>query len=236
MIIGEQKPLTEIKEMLAPYKKVLILGCGTCVTVCFAGGEKEVGILAAQLRMARQLEDKPVETIERTTQRQCEWEYIEPFNAEIEGADAVLSLACGIGAQTVAEHYPKVRVLPGLNTKFLGQPNEPGVWAERCAACGNCVLDKTGGICPIARCSKSLLNGPCGGSQDGKCEIAKDVDCAWQLIYDRLKELGQLEMLYEILPAKDWSTSRDGGPRKIVREDLKLGIPEADRLPKKEGA
>lgn len=225
MIIGEQKSLAEIKEMLAPYNRVLILGCGTCVTICFAGGEKEVGILAAELRMARQLEGKPLETAEATVQRQCEWEYIDPLKAEIEGADVVLSLACGIGVQTVAERYPQVRVLPGLNTKFLGQPQEAGIWVERCAACGNCLLDKTGGICPIARCSKSLLNGPCGGSQNGKCEIDPDVDCAWQLIYDRLKALGQLELMMEVIPAKDWSTSRDGGPRKIVREDLKLEIP-----------
>ncbi len=228
MIIGEQKPLAEIKEMLAAYNKVLILGCGTCVTVCFAGGEKEVGVLAAELRMARELEGKPLATVERTVQRQCEWEYIDPLKDDIASVDAILSLACGIGVQAIAERYPKVRVLPGINTKFLGLPKEAGLWVERCAACGNCVLDKTGGICPIARCSKSLLNGPCGGSQDGKCEIDKEIDCGWQLIYDRLKELGQLDLLTEILPPKDWSTSRDGGPRKIVREDLKLDIPSKE--------
>ena len=226
MITAERKPLAELLEALAPYKKVLIAGCGTCVTVCFAGGEKEVGILASELRMARKLEGHPIETAEQTVQRQCEWEYIDPLKDEIEGVDAVLSLACGIGVQALAQRFPTAHVLPGVNTTFLGLPEEPGVFSERCAACGDCILDKTGGICPIARCAKSLLNGPCGGSQEGRCEIDPDVDCAWQLIYDRLKELGQLDLLLEILPAKDWSTSRDGGPRKIVREDLMIGVPE----------
>ena len=218
--------MAEIKQMTQPYHKILIAGCGTCVTVCFAGGEKEVGILASEMRMARQLEGDPIETVERTVQRQCEWEYLDTLKEEIMGADVVISLACGIGVQAIAQRFPHARVLPGVNTTFLGLPEQPGVFTERCAACGNCLLDKTGGICPIARCSKSLLNGPCGGSQDGHCEIDKEVDCAWQLIYDRLKELGQLDLLVEILPAKDWSTNRDGGPRKIVREDLMLDIPE----------
>jgi len=101
-------------------------------------------------------------------------------------------------------------------------PTEQGVWAERCAACGDCILGLTGGICPIARCSKSLLNGPCGGSSKGKCEVNDQTDCAWQLIYDRLAGQGRLDLLMEIRPPKNWKASRDGGPRKIVREDLRL--------------
>ena len=140
----------------------------------------------------------------------------------IEGVDMVLSLGCGIGVQALAERFPKSIVVPGLNTSFLGLPTEQGVWAERCAACGDCILGLTGGICPIARCSKSLLNGPCGGSSKGKCEINDQTDCAWQLIYDRLAGQGRLDLLMEIRPPKNWKTSRDGGPRKIVREDLRL--------------
>jgi ferredoxin len=222
MITAEQKPLEEIKQMLAPYEKVLVLGCGTCVTVCFAGGEKEVGILASSLRMATKLDGDPKELLEATVQRQCEYEYNEEVAGQLREVNAVLSLACGIGVQTLSEQFPDVITLPGVNTTFLGQPTEQGVWAERCQACGNCLLDRTGGICPIARCSKTLLNGPCGGSQDGKCEINAEIDCAWQLIYDRLKALDRLQWVLEIEPAKDWSTSRHGGPRQIVREDLKL--------------
>jgi len=220
VIVAEQKPLDEIKRMIAGCKRILIVGCGTCTTVCFAGGEKEVGILASELRMARKLDGDPIETIERTVQRQCEWEYLDPLAEEIEQVDAILSMGCGVGVQALAECFPNKIVLPALNTKFLGLPVEQGVWSERCVGCGDCILGKTAGICPITRCSKGLLNGPCGGSQNGKCEIDPSVECAWQLIYDRLKALGQLELMAEIMPPKDWSTSHHGGPRKVVREDL----------------
>ena len=222
MIVAEQKPLAEIKRMIARCKKALIVGCGTCTTVCFAGGEKEVGILAAELRMVRKLDGEPIETVERTVQRQCEGEYLDSLAEEVEQVDAILSLGCGAGVQMLAERFPKVRVLPGLNTKFMGVTLEQGVWSERCVGCGDCILDKTAGICPITRCAKSLLNGPCGGSQNGKCEIDPERDCAWVLIYERLRALGRLDLMEEITPPKDWSTSHHGGPRKSVREDLQL--------------
>ncbi len=222
MIVAEQKPLAEVKDMLDGYENVLVVGCGTCVTVCFAGGEKEVGILATALRMATKLDGNGVNFDEVTVQRQCEWEYIDPLAESLENYDAILSLGCGIGVQTLAERFPDQRVLPGLNTTFLGLPTEQGVWEERCQACGNCILDLTGGICPIARCSKQLLNGPCGGSQNGECEIDPEVPCAWQLIWERMSALGLLDRLMELQPAKDWSTSRDGGPRRIIRDDLRL--------------
>jgi len=221
MIVAEQKPLAEIKEILEDYRKVLVVGCGTCVTVCLAGGEKEVAILASSLRMATRLDGHPVAMDEATVQRQCEWEYIDPLRERLDGYDAILSLGCGVGVQTLAERFPNKRVLPGLNTKFMGLPTEQGVWEERCQACGDCILDLTGGICPIARCSKQLLNGPCGGSQRGKCEVSSETSCAWQLIYDRMAARGQLDRLLQIQPAKNWSTSRDGGPRRIIREDLR---------------
>jgi hypothetical protein len=132
-------------------------------------------------------------------------------------------MACGVGVQFASEVFPGKRVVPALNTRFYGANLEMGVWAERCAGCGSCVLEKFGGICPIARCSKSLLNGPCGGSQNGKCEVdPQNIDCGWQLIYDRMKSLGMLDRLEENQPVKDWSAGRDGGPGKIVREDVKL--------------
>ena len=226
MIVAEQKPLDEIKELLGEARRVLIVGCGTCVTVCFAGGEKEAGILGSLLRMSAKMESRPKEVSEVTVQRQCEWEYLDAIRDRVAEADIVLSLGCGVGVQALAERYPAAVVVPGLNTKFMGLPLEQGVWAERCAACGQCLLGLTGGICPIARCSKQLLNGPCGGSSKGKCEVNPDIDCAWQLIYDKLKAQGRLHLLMEITPPKDWRTSRDGGPRKIVREDLRLPMAE----------
>lgn len=222
MIIAERKPIDEILGFLSKHQKVLVLGCGGCVTVCLAGGEKEVGILGSELAMARSKEGRPLEVVQKTVERQCDFEYLEGVRHLVKDVDAVLSLACGIGIQTCAEAFPDKLVWPGVNTKFLGVNLNVGEWAERCQACGQCVLDKTGGICPVARCSKSIFNGPCGGSQGGKCEVSPDTDCAWALIHDRLTRLGQVDSLREIMPVKDWSYSRDGGPRKLVREDLEL--------------
>ncbi|MEI9478639.1 MAG: methylenetetrahydrofolate reductase C-terminal domain-containing protein, partial [Deltaproteobacteria bacterium] len=212
-----------ILTFLDPYNKILLVGCGACVTVCHAGGEKEVGLLASGLRMARKKMGKMIEVEEATTARQCEPEFALEVTGIVEKVEAVLSIACGVGVQTLARHFSKTPVLPGVNTTFMGETTAHGVWEERCQACGNCILEKTGGICPVARCAKQLFNGPCGGSSKGKCEIKRETDCAWQLIYDRLKALGQLYRLEEIIPAKRWGVeSRDSGPRRIVREDLKV--------------
>jgi len=228
MIIAEQKPLEEIKGLIAGAEKVLVVGCGTCVTVCFAGGEKEAGILASSLRMATKLDGNGKAVTHVTVQRQCEWEYIDPLSEQVGQADMVLSLGCGVGAQALAERFPQAVVVPGLNTSFMGVPTEQGVWEERCAACGDCILGLTGGICPIARCAKQLLNGPCGGSQDGVCEVDPETPCAWQLIYDKLKAQDRLHLILEIQPPKNWSASRDGGPRKITREDLRLAAEHSE--------
>lgn len=226
MIIAEQKPLEELKRLIGDAENVLVAGCGTCVTVCFAGGAREAAVVAASLRMAFKLNGSTKNIQDMTVQRQCEWEYLDEIAEPVRKADVVLSLGCGVGVQAIAEHFPETWVVPGLNTTFMGLPTEQGVWSERCAACGDCVLGLTGGICPIARCSKSLLNGPCGGSENGHCEINPEVDCAWQLIYDRLSSMGRLDALLEIQPPKNWRTSRDGGPRRIVREDLRLAAEE----------
>ena len=227
MITGEQKSLEEIQTLLGDAEKVLVVGCGTCVTVCFAGGSRAAQILSSSLRMASKIAGHPQDVTDVTVQRQCEWEYLDEIEKEIKDADIVLSLACGIGVQAIAEHFPETWVVPGLNTTFLGLPVEQGVWEERCAACGDCILGLTGGICPIARCSKTLLNGPCGGSEDGHCEIDPDVPCAWQLIFDRLTSMGKQETMLELQLPKNWQVSRDGGPRKIIREDLRLISDEA---------
>lgn len=223
MIVAERKPLSEIKQYVEKYKKILIAGCGTCTTVCLAGGEKEVGVVAAALRIAFLKEDREVEIIEDCITRQCEPEFVEPIAEKVRdgGIEAVLSLGCGVGVNFLSERLDSVLVFPGVNTKFFGAAVEPGVWVEMCAGCGNCILDVTGGICPIARCSKSILNGPCGGSQDGKCEISPDVDCGWHLIVKRMQKMGTLELLSEFVPPRDWSTSRAGGPRRVIHEGMR---------------
>jgi len=220
MITAERKPLEELIGYLAPYKKILLVGCNECVTVCAAGGRKEVGMLASGLQMASLKQGKTIEIREHTLERQCDPEYVEELVSMIDGAEAILSMACGCGVQTLAGRYKDKPVFPAVNTKFMGASERQGVWAERCQGCGNCMLGQTGGICPIARCAKRLMNGPCGGSTKGSCEIDENVDCAWQLIWDRLKALGQTENYVEIVPAKDWRTGNGNGPRKIIREDL----------------
>ena len=222
MIVAEQKSLETIKEMLKDAKKVLAVGCGTCVSVCFAGGRHEVGVLSSSLRMSREVDGDPLVVDEVTVQRQCEVEFIDGLGEDIESYDAVLSLGCGVGVQSLAEHFPKKRIFPALNTKFMGYPSEHGVWEERCQGCGNCVLHLTGGICPVSRCSKQLFNGPCGGSHAGACEVDETTPCAWQLVWERLGEQGLIDQMMEVEPPKDWSTSRDGGHRRIVRDDLRL--------------
>jgi len=164
--------------------------------------------------------DKSKETAHGQDARETHGQDAHATNNALSQYDAVLSIACGVGVGFMAEQFPTVRVLPGLDTTFYGANTAPGTWAEYCHGCGDCVLGWTGGVCPIARCSKSIMNGPCGGSQDGRCEINADVPCGWQLIYDRLKAQGRLELLDEVIPPKDWKSGRDGGPRKQTRPDL----------------
>ena len=220
MIVADRKPIEEIIEEIKEHEKILILGCNECVTVCEAGGKKEVGVLASALRMYFLNQGRDVKLDEITLERQCDHEYLEEIRDVIDQYDAVVSLACGVGVQFMAEKYHTTPVFPGVNTCFMGVTEERGVWSERCQGCGECILASTAGICPVSRCAKRILNGPCGGSTNGKCEINKELDCAWQLIIDRLKALGKLDDYEKITPLKDWSTERAGGPRKVVREDV----------------
>ena len=219
MITGEQKPLAEIKAKVKGYKKILVLGCGTCVKTCFAGGEDEVATLASALRLSFKKDGQTIKVEEQTIERQCEDEFIKEAAAKIAGVEAVVSLACGAGVQMVASRFPGVPLLPGVNTTFIGILEKPGLFTEKCLGCGNCIVDVFGGICPISRCAKKLFNGPCGGSSNGKCEVNAETECAWQLIIDKAISSGQLEKLAEYVPPKDWSASNAGGPRKLVRED-----------------
>jgi ferredoxin len=205
LIVAEQKPLEEIRRMITPYERVLILGCGTCMTVCDAGGEREVSYLHSALRVAQAKGGNGTHTFsEYTVKRQCDPEFLDMIGDKIADVDTILSLGCGIGVQALAERYQDLPVLPGVNTSFMGMANESGVWDERCAACGDCRLEDTAGICPITRCTKGILNGPCAGTKNGKCEANKDVDCAWILIYKRLERLGQLEKMRRYYPMRNF--------------------------------
>lgn len=220
MIVADKKPIKEIIEELKEHEKILILGCNECVTVCEAGGKKEVGVLASALRMYFLNQGRDVKIDEVTLERQCDHEYLEEIRDVMDQYDAVVSIACGVGVQFMAEKYHDTPIYPGVNTCFMGVTEKRGLWTERCQGCGDCILARTGGICPVSRCAKRIFNGPCGGSVKGSCEINKEIDCAWQLIIDRLKALNRLDDYEELSPIKDWSTDRAGGPRKVVREDV----------------
>lgn len=220
MIVAERKPIAEILACIQEARRIVVAGCGTCVAVCWAGGEREVELLATELRMASKLKgNAEIECLETTVQRQCDPEFIEPLDEVIRDADLVISMACGAGVQFVASRFPDKIVVPALNTSCIGVTREPGYWTEYCRACGECVLSRTGGICPVARCSKGILNGPCGGSTDGRCEIDPEVECAWQLIYERLKRQGRLHLISEVFEPCNWKASSSGGPRSVSREE-----------------
>lgn len=220
MIIANRKPVEEIVRMIEGCNKVLVLGCKGCVTVCNVGGAKEVGVLASVLRIARRAKGGDLVVDEKTIERQCDGEYIAQVKDLVSQYDAVISMACGVGPQFLSEAYPEQRFFPAVNTTSFGGATGHGVWSERCAGCGTCIIHLYDGMCPIARCSKSLMHGPCGGSAKGKCEISRDVDCIWDMIVKKKMERGLLEELMSMKPPKDWSTARDGGPRSSIREEL----------------
>ena len=220
MIVADRKSVGEIRDMIKKHDRVLLVGCGTCVTVCLAGGERETGILGSAVRMALKLDGRKDMTVDECTiERQCEDAFIDILATRIDQYDAICSLGCGAGVQALAERFPNTPVYPGLNTQFIGVLESQGVWTEKCAGCGSCRLGQFAGICPISRCAKHLFNGPCGGSREGKCEVNPELECGWQLIYDRAKATGVLDQLESIAALQDWSTGMDGGPRKVVRED-----------------
>jgi ferredoxin len=221
MIVGKQKPIEEIWGMIRGFQKVLVFGCNTCVAICHEGGSKEAEILSSLLRMKAKQEGLSMEIAHGGIERQCEHEYFESAKEQILAADAVLSLACGAGVQFLADKFPEKKVFPGLNTTFIGVVDAPGVFSERCQMCGDCILHLTGGICPITQCPKSLMNGPCGGTHNGMCEVNSKIPCAWYRIHERLTLQGKSEMMDEFIPPKSWITSRDGGLRTQVREDVK---------------
>jgi ferredoxin len=214
MIVAKRKPFEEIKRLIQGYKKVLNVGCGTCVAVCLAGGEKEVAVLNAELDMARKLEDHPIELGAFTVERQCDREYLEALDAEVEKYDAILSMACGAGIQFIAERYPKIPVFPAVDTTFIGVNQDVGWYEERCRSCSSCVLGLTGGVCPVTMCAKGLYNGPCGGTNQGSCEIHQDQPCAWFMIYERLSGQGRLDCIKSISPAVEWHNQT---PRTVIQ-------------------
>jgi len=217
MVVAEIKPFEEIKNSIREFKKVLLVGCGTCVTVCLSGGRKQVELLASALKMSRNLEGDEVIIGEKVLPRQCDPKFVDMIKDEAGQYEAVLSMGCGAGVQGIADIVTDIPVLPALNTTFIGMADEKGRYLEVCAACGNCILAETGGICPVARCAKGLIHGPCGGSQRGLCEVSKDNPCVWQMIYERLVKLNKVDSLKKMSQQRKIPVR----PRRLAREEPK---------------
>ncbi|MEM2112131.1 MAG: methylenetetrahydrofolate reductase C-terminal domain-containing protein [Candidatus Bathyarchaeia archaeon] len=214
MIITEQKPMEEILRMLNSFQKIFIIGCGTCSTVCQTGGEEQVKHMAEKLKQEGK-EIPGMVVVESPCDARILKRDTRKVKNELEKSDAILCMTCGAGVQDIVEHLGKISV-PALNTKFLGMIERIGEFYERCRACGECILYETGGICPIVRCPKGMQNGPCGGMFDSKCEVEKyQRDCAWVLIYNRLKELGMLELYKSYKPPRD-NSKLNVQPREIL--------------------
>ena len=220
MIVGDLKPLEEIISAIKAYKQVLVLGCGSCVTVCLSGGEREAKQLSGELAQVRHYQNAPPKFEVGSILRQCERDLVIEYQSIPDGTDAVLSLACGAGVQILADVLEPLPVIPVLNTTFLGASDKPGIWTEKCKGCGDCILIHTGGICPVARCAKSLFNGPCGGSQGGYCEVGQGNPCAWTQIVARLKKMNKLHCYEGIQASKNWKPGGAAGLRRRVRTGL----------------
>jgi hypothetical protein len=207
MIVTTQKPLDEVLDFITTYNTILIAGCDGCTQP--PRGLREAKTLAQLLELAGRLKKRDISFRVTTVAKQCD-NYLAAsiLKPQMDGVEAVLSLACGIGVQTLSGVFPEVPIFPAQNTHFMGaEEREAGILEERCAGCGDCLLAATGGICPVARCSKGLLSGACGGSKDGKCELSPDRDCAWCLIYERLRKQGKLALLKEPRPPRDYQLS-----------------------------
>ncbi|MCG2709579.1 MAG: methylenetetrahydrofolate reductase C-terminal domain-containing protein, partial [Thermodesulfovibrionales bacterium] len=210
MIITKKRDFKELIENVKNYRNFFLIGCSECATLCGTGGEPEL----KAMKEALEAEGKSVTgTFVAKTGCQVLGTKVElkPFKEAMDKTDCIIVMSCGAGTQTAVELYEDKPVYPANDSLFLGNMTRLKVFDERCSLCGECILDKTGGICPITRCAKSLLNGPCGGSQDGKCEISPDLPCAWELIIKRLSKIGCLHLLEEIMPPKNWEPSYNSG-------------------------
>jgi hypothetical protein len=215
MIISEKKPFEEVLKFLEGKEKVIITGCSLCASTCKVGGEEEIAEMKAKLE-----ENGKTVLDGRVLDPSCNLlkvrKDLKAIKEELKAADAIVSLACGDGTQTIAK-LVDAPVYPGNNTMFIGEIERVGQYSEACRACGDCQLGWSGGICPITICAKGLINGPCGGARDGKCEVDHNNDCAWILIYNKLKEQGRLDNLLEMRAPRDFAVCSH--PRKLDLKD-----------------
>lgn len=214
MIITEQKSIEEILNILKDYTNVFIVGCGECATTCKTGGEPEI------LQMQAKLEEHGKKVLGFCIPKApCVASQIKTELAKnmklLRQAEAILVLSCGLGVQSVKDNDRLgLVVLPACNTIFGAVMDSQGNFFEKCSLCGECVLDKTAGVCPVTLCAKGLFNGPCGGMDKGKCEVDKDKDCAWVLIYKELEKKNKVGAFKEIQGARNYQKATK--PHKLI--------------------
>ena len=207
MIITKKREFKDLMENLKNYRSFFLIGCSECASLCGTGGDPEL----AAMKEALETEGKTVTgTLLPKTGCQTLGTKIElkKDKEACAAADAIIVMSCGAGTQSAVEIFPDKPVFPANDSLFLGNMTRFQMFDERCSLCGECVLDQTGGICPVTACPKGLLNGPCGGTDNGKCEVSPDIECAWVRIYERMKKTDQLEDFKKVLKPKDWSASR----------------------------
>jgi len=204
VVKSKRKPVEEIKNSIADYNKILTVGCGGCASVCLAGGQREVNELNAELKVFFKADKQEKKMGSYTVERQCNNQFLIELDEKVKEYDCIVSMACGAGVQLMAERYPTIPVFPAVNTVSIGVDREIGMYEEKCRACGECVLAYTGGICPVTRCAKGVFNGPCGGTNRGKCEISQEIPCAWVDIYERLKGQNRLNDIMKLQQPMQW--------------------------------
>jgi hypothetical protein len=199
--ITKQKPFEEIKEQLADFDRVFIVGCGTCTTMLKTGGVDQVAEMKESLQeLGKRVSGSVVIPIACDEMTEA---VMKENNQAIQNASCILVMTCALGVHRLSLYLDRP-LIPALDTLFIAMEDTPGNFHEVCAQCGQCVLGETAAICPITACHKGLMNGPCGGTNNGKCEVDKEKDCAWTLIYNRLKEQGRLDLMRRYFPPKNY--------------------------------
>lgn len=220
MIVSKTKPVEELTEILKGSESVFVIGCGACATVCESGGEAEVEEMKKLLEgLGKKVTGSVV--VDEVCQELLTKKELRAHKEEVEGSDILLVMSCGSGVQSAREASDK-RVAPANDTLFLANTKRYMNFAEKCSMCGLCVLDEYAAICPVTRCAKGLLNGPCGGTNEGKCEVDPETDCAWALIYRRMEAENRLEDMKKIAPPKDWNATIK--PSRLIKERKATGV------------
>ncbi len=217
-IITTKKPFEEVLVALRDRKAILLISCGSCAATCQTGGTEGADEMAKKLR-SKGFEVKLIMVYDEICDNRETMKNFRKRAEELKDVDVILSLSCGLGVASIinvlSQKHPNIPVLIANNTQFMGVTHRIGRFYMRCSGCGNCLLNETGGICPITTCAKALMNGPCGGMVRGKCEVGNyEKDCGWILIFNRLKELGRLDLFNKLREPVDWSES--GHQREVV--------------------